>query len=356
MAEEAAAGAAAKGSFDFLKTKLGPLPIAAWGAVFLALYLYMQYRQKQSAGTSSTGTLDPATGFVAGSVQDQNALAGQGGLGGGNQDNSASSQAGSGSTTAGQYATNADWARAAVNYLVGLGIDPTTASQAVQQYLSSQTLASDQQGDVNLVIQALGAPPTLPVPTQTNPTPLPGVGGGTVNATNPPTGLALATIVSTLHTMSLKWNRAANATGYTISYGLSPDATGNQTSAPGNQPGITIGNLNPGSTYYFKVQATPAAAGAGWAGPISGKTLPTSAASAPAPTATSTPAAAAPPTGGFTMVTVVPWTATNPPWNSTLNGIATHYNVVGGYQKLAQINGISNPNVIHPGQQIKVPT
>jgi hypothetical protein len=42
-------------------------------------------------------------------------------------------------------------------------------------------------------------------------------------------------------------------------------------------------------------------------------------------------------------------------WNSTLWGIATHYNVPGGYQALATLNGISNPNLIFPGQQIKVP-
>lgn len=43
------------------------------------------------------------------------------------------------------------------------------------------------------------------------------------------------------------------------------------------------------------------------------------------------------------------------PWNSTLWGIATHYNVPGGYQALAKLNGIKDANLIHPGQKIKVP-
>lgn len=43
-------------------------------------------------------------------------------------------------------------------------------------------------------------------------------------------------------------------------------------------------------------------------------------------------------------------------WNSTLWGIATHYNVKGGYQTLAQLNHIANPNLIYPGQKILVPT
>lgn len=57
----------------------------------------------------------------------------------------------------------------------------------------------------------------------------------------------------------------------------------------------------------------------------------------------------------YVTVTVQPFTSKNPPWQSTLSGIAAHYNVPGGYQALAKLNGISDPNIIHPGQQIKVP-
>jgi nucleoid-associated protein YgaU len=57
----------------------------------------------------------------------------------------------------------------------------------------------------------------------------------------------------------------------------------------------------------------------------------------------------------FTTVTVVPWTATNTPWDSTLSGIASHYDVAGGYEALAKLNSISNPNLIYPGQKIRVP-
>jgi hypothetical protein len=57
----------------------------------------------------------------------------------------------------------------------------------------------------------------------------------------------------------------------------------------------------------------------------------------------------------FTTVTVVPWTATNTPWDSTLSGIASHYDVAGGYESLAKLNSIANPNLIYPGQKIRVP-
>jgi outer membrane biosynthesis protein TonB len=57
----------------------------------------------------------------------------------------------------------------------------------------------------------------------------------------------------------------------------------------------------------------------------------------------------------YTTVTVAKWTASNTPWNSTLSGIASHYNVKGGYQALAKLNGIKDANLIQPGQKIKVP-
>jgi LysM repeat protein len=57
----------------------------------------------------------------------------------------------------------------------------------------------------------------------------------------------------------------------------------------------------------------------------------------------------------YTTVTVAPWRPASAPWNSTLWGIANHYKVAGGYQTLAQFNGISNPSLIRPGEQIKVP-
>jgi LysM domain len=57
----------------------------------------------------------------------------------------------------------------------------------------------------------------------------------------------------------------------------------------------------------------------------------------------------------YVTVTVVPWNPVSPPWDSTLWGIASHYHVSGGYETLAQINGISNPSLIRAGQLIQVP-
>ena len=87
---------------------------------------------------------------------------------------------------------------------------------------------------------------------------------------------------------------------------------------------------------------------------------------APAPTPTPTPAPKPPvrtapppappkpPAQQYTIVDVVPF-ADPAPWDSTLWGIATHYNVPGGYQALATLNGIKDPNLIFPGEKIRVP-
>jgi nucleoid-associated protein YgaU len=57
----------------------------------------------------------------------------------------------------------------------------------------------------------------------------------------------------------------------------------------------------------------------------------------------------------YIEVTVGKWTRLRTPWNSTLSGIADHYEVKGGYEALAKLNHIKDPNLIRPGQKIKVP-
>lgn len=39
----------------------------------------------------------------------------------------------------------------------------------------------------------------------------------------------------------------------------------------------------------------------------------------------------------------------------TLSGIAARYGTPGGYQQIAKVNGIANPNLIYPGQRLTVP-
>lgn len=160
MSEPATEGAnrVATGSKNFLMQKVGPLPLVAWIAAGLVIWFYFS---RKSASTT-TAPIDPATGFPTGSPEDQAALAAN-----------AQQNATTPSTPTGQpgqtYTDNNAWARAAINYLDGLGIDPTQANQAVELYITSQTLTTQQQGDVNLAIAALGPPPDVPGPSTPNP-------------------------------------------------------------------------------------------------------------------------------------------------------------------------------------------
>lgn len=263
MAEEEAAGKATGKGLDALTRKIGPVPVWLIGVgIVLLIYLYRKKlgssSGQQTDAAGNVGTIDPATGYVYGSSQDQAGLAAQNSSGG-----TSTSTGTSGSTTAGQYTDNSSWGRAAVNYLVGLGEDPTGANEAIQQYLGSQTLTPAQQGMVNLAIQGIGAPPQLPGPTGTPPPPVNTPPGGVVYATNPPSGLTVSQKTSS--TITLKWNSTTNATGYTVRYGRDANATDGSVGVGSGTTTATVGGLSPGVLYYLRVQATPAKDGSAFA-------------------------------------------------------------------------------------------
>jgi hypothetical protein len=162
MAEEDAAAPVAHKAGSIFTQKAGPLPVWAWAVIALGMWYYFQRKSSTAAGVNqqtdpagNVGSIDPATGYVYGTPEDLAALA---------SNNATGTSTSSGSTVAGVYQNNNAWARAALNYLIGVGIDPTQASEAIQQYLTSQVLTSQQQADLNLVLTALGPPPDLPGP------------------------------------------------------------------------------------------------------------------------------------------------------------------------------------------------
>jgi hypothetical protein len=193
MADVPDAPAASKGATAFLTKKVGPLPVWVWMAAAIGVYLWYSHQQAASTAASTAanqqtdpagnvGTIDPATGYVYGTPEDVAALAAN------NSGSTGSGSAGQNATTGAQtYADNNSWGVAAVNYLVGLGIDATTANTAISNYLASQALTTAQQGDVNLAIQALGAPPSLPSPATSPPVTTPPGATGTPVTTPPGT-------------------------------------------------------------------------------------------------------------------------------------------------------------------------
>lgn len=345
MAEEAQAAAKAGGKaagkgFEALKQKVGPLPLYVWLIAAVGIWYYFSKKNGTTASASGAGTTDPAgntgvidptTGYVYGSPEDQSALSAQGGGSSGTSSNTPG-----GSTIAGQYPDNESWGRAAINYLVGLGVDPTTANEAIQNFLSSQPLNSNQQGDVNLAIQALGAPPSPPGPVGNNPPPVvtpppppSSTGSGTVYASNPPSGFAVTSRNQT--SIGLKWNAAKNATGYTVAWDTTSGGQKNHQTT--TTPSVTIGNLHPNTAYYFEVWADPTKTGGPHAGPILGHTTGNS------PLGSS----------GSKSYTVKS--------GDTLSGIAQKLNYPGGWQALYSKNkGVvgSDPNKIKPGEVLSL--
>lgn len=242
--------------------KIGPLPAGAWLIIAAAIF-WVVFKKNKGGGTAgqqtdpagNVGTINPRTGYVYGSAEDSAALGSVGtGLG------SSPDTGTGGSTVGGKYEDNNAWAIAAINYLVSIGIDATTANAAITQFLASQKLTTEQQAAVNLAIQRLGAPPTPPEPGG-SPPPIVTPPGGATNAANPPTGFTTTHV--TTSTIGVKWNAATNATSYTVTWGKSPNAADGTVTA--STTSATVTNLHPGTLYHIRVQANPAKVGAPYA-------------------------------------------------------------------------------------------
>ena len=249
-------GAGLKGA---LTKKIGPLPAAAWIVIAVVVFYYVSKRQKaggaggdQTDSAGNVGQIDPKTGYVYGSAEDAAAL-GQSSSGLGTSSDSGTG----GSTVSGQYADNNSWAVAAINYLVSIGVDATSANTAITQFLASQTLTTQQQGEVNLAIQRLGAPPSPPEPGGSTP-PVVTPPNASTNASNPPTGFTTTSVTSSA--VGLKWNAATNAVSYTVRWGTYPNALTGSTTV--STTAATASGLKPGTLYHFSVQANPAKSGA----------------------------------------------------------------------------------------------
>lgn len=122
-----------------------------------------------AADTTGTSDIDPLTGDVAGSAQDQADLAAMqaGGYEGDNLGDGLGDYGGYLAATpaaatipgAGGFTTNGEWAQQAETDLGGLGIAQTSLSAALGKYLTGQPLASADQQLVDQAIAEEGYPP-----------------------------------------------------------------------------------------------------------------------------------------------------------------------------------------------------
>lgn len=308
--------AGAKEAGNFLLKKIGPLPAVVWAAAAVAIYLYLKKRNAASAA-SAAGTA--AAGGAAGATDaglSSTDLSGAGSPG--------TTSGSGGSTTAGQYADNNAWARAAINFLVSIGVDPVAANSAVTQYITSQPLTTEQQAEVNLAIQSIGAPPQPPTPGTSPPPVVSPPSGGQVYASNPPSGVSVTDATSS--SLRVIWGNVTNANSYTVSW--SGGGTSGSTSAGAGAGTATITGLKPSTRYDITIQAQPAKAG-----DPSAQTSGTTAGSGAG-------TAAPPPAGGGGSHTprVTGEGTYRVAAGDTLSSIAARFKIPGGWQELWQYN------------------
>lgn len=220
-----------------LTHKLGPLPVWAWGVLLGVVLIAAVWWQSHNAASTATPTATPET------VPDD--VTGTG-----------LSAAGSDSTTVGATGTtlltNALWEAQALADLAGSGVSPLTAQVALENYLNGTALSPTQQGIVNTVLTALGAPPEgvagtpiLSAPPVTGGTTPPTVKKPTV-APHKPTVVGETTTSATATTETVK-----GATGYRWEYDNKTENT------------VGVANLLQGlkkkTTYRVRVAATNSA-------------------------------------------------------------------------------------------------
>lgn len=150
------------GSFGFLTRKVGPMPVWGWGLIVVGIYYWYTH---YGPGAASAATTASTTAAATASPPQQDLFVTQPQYGGS------------------MYKTNAQWEVAAVNYLTGQGVTPSLASSAIYTYIQGGSLTAQQQGYVNLAIEGIGAPPSIPkAGPAPSPAPTPQPGGTPVPA------------------------------------------------------------------------------------------------------------------------------------------------------------------------------
>ncbi len=159
--------------------QIGPLPLGAWIAVVGGGLGIAWYSRRSGTATVATpgrdtsgdpGVGEGATGFVNASPVSVDSPAGP--------------------------TTNEEWARNALNYLIGQGWDANVADSAVRKYLESTQLTLQESAMIRFALVKLGSPP-VPLPT---PPPVP-----TVPPTTTPTPVPVPTPVPTQIPVALRY-------------------------------------------------------------------------------------------------------------------------------------------------------
>ena len=126
--------------------------------------------------------------------------------------------------------TNAEWTQAAIDYLMQLGVDGGTLSEALGLYLESKPMTASQQSMVRRAIAVMGYPPT-------GTHQIIGITATTVAA---PTGLHA--IDTTNSSLRIGWTPSTGAASYNVYEGIKRVAVARGTF-------YTASNRKPGTSY-----------------------------------------------------------------------------------------------------------
>lgn len=219
------------------------------GAGVVLVLAVMWYRNRNAATAApavadqtdpagNTGTIDPATGYVYGSPQDEAALSASAGTGtsdlGGSGGGSTSDQVSNGPP----FTSNAAWSQYSIATLEASGYDAATVTADLGAYLAGGQVTTTEQDTINAAIAVAGYPPVSGpngYPPSINlagttagggpsgassgsgsssGTPAGGSTGGTAGRLSQPQGVRL--VLQNTTSVRLQWSEVPGATGYVV--------------------------------------------------------------------------------------------------------------------------------------------
>lgn len=130
-----------------IQSKLGPLPVWAWGLIIGGLAVVWLW---VSGRTDTTDYSQSVTGESGNPVPDDIAPGG---------DFSTVPVMPETGDTPTPSDTNDDWLRRAVDAVINSGVSTVSAQRAIQKYLSGETLTTAEEGIVNKALTETGLPP-----------------------------------------------------------------------------------------------------------------------------------------------------------------------------------------------------
>lgn len=148
-------------------SKKTALMVGLGGGLLIVVYIRRRNADATSASastdpsTADPSTIDPATGYVYGTPEDAQALADQSAYSTGQQYGGGGGpiSSGTGGTTVNPVATNDEWSRQSVTYLVNHGAKFAEVSSALSKYLAGEAVSAEEKSIILQAIAFEGKPP-----------------------------------------------------------------------------------------------------------------------------------------------------------------------------------------------------